>query len=79
VFLVSKVVLGEKVVLKNLKNWDEREGTVARVGPPGRGGIARVGIQFREPAPEFWSISTPPEDWNQEIDARAQLPNHPSS
>ena len=63
VMLETKVALGQKVVLMNPKSWDEREGTVAYVGAS-YAGLARVGIQFTKPAPEFWSISPPPPDWN---------------
>ena len=26
--------------------------------------LAQVGIEFKEPAPEFWPLSSPPLDWN---------------
>ncbi len=63
VVLESRVALGQKVVLMNPKTWDEREGTVAFLGPP-YAGLATVGIQFAERAPAFWAISSPPADWN---------------
>jgi hypothetical protein len=62
VVLERKVALGQKVVLLNPRNWDEREGTIAFLGPP-YAGLATVGIQFIRPAPEFWSINSPPADW----------------
>lgn len=64
IVLGAKVTLGQKVVLRNLKNRDEREGTVAFLGPP-YAGLSTVGIQFIQPSPEFWAISSPPPDWNQ--------------
>jgi PilZ domain len=75
VLLGTKVEQGEKVVVKNLTNWGEREGIVARVGAT-YAGIARVGIQFTEPAPDFWSVSSPPEDWNQMLNTRLPSSNH---
>jgi hypothetical protein len=63
VILGTKVTVGQKVALMNLKNWAEREATVAYVGPAW-GGFARVGIQFTQPAPEFWSVSSALHDWN---------------
>jgi hypothetical protein len=63
VVLENQVALGQKVVLMNPKNWDECEGTIAFLGPP-YSGFATVGIQFAQPAPEFWAISSPPADWN---------------
>lgn len=61
--LENKVALGQTIVLMNPKNWDEREATVAFLGPP-YAGLATVGVQFSRPAPEFWAIDSPPPDWN---------------
>ena len=63
VVLENRVALGQKVVLMNPKTWDEREATIAFLGPP-YAGLATVGLQFARPAPEFWAISSPPADWN---------------
>jgi hypothetical protein len=62
VVLENRVALGQKVVLMNPKNWDEREATIAFLGPP-YAGLATVGFQFVQPAPEFWAVSSPPADW----------------
>jgi hypothetical protein len=61
--LEHRVSLGQKILLMNPKNWDEREATVASLGPP-YAGLATVGFQFIRPAPEFWAVSSPPADWN---------------
>jgi len=63
VLLENRVELGQKVVLMNPKTWDEREGTIVFLGPP-YAGLATVGVEFAQPAPEFWAISSPPADWN---------------
>jgi hypothetical protein len=63
VVLEKKVRLGQKVVLMNPKNWDEREGTITFLGLC-YAGLWKVGIQFTQPSPEFWLISSPPSDWN---------------
>ena len=63
VILATRVVLGQRVVLMNPKNWGEREGIVAYLGPS-YAGLAKVAIEFTKSAPEFWSISSPPTDWN---------------
>jgi hypothetical protein len=64
VVLENRVALGQKVVLMNPKTWDERECTIAFLGPPYAPGIGTVGVRFDQPAPEFWAISSPPVDWN---------------
>jgi hypothetical protein len=60
--LGMKVAVGQSVILMNPKNWDDCEGKVAYVGAP-YAGLARVGIEFTRPAPDFWSVSSPPADW----------------
>jgi hypothetical protein len=62
VILESRVAIGQKVVLTNVKSGHEREGEVAFVGPA-YAGLTRLGIQFNRPAPEFWSLNSPPADW----------------
>ena len=63
VVLENPVALGQKVVLMNPKTWDERECTIAFLGPP-YAGLITVGVHFAQPAPEFWALSSPPADWN---------------
>jgi hypothetical protein len=62
VMLATKVTLGQRLVVMNPQNWDEREGSVSYLGPD-RAGLAQVAIEFAGSAPEFWAISTPPTDW----------------
>ena len=63
VLLASPVEVGQTVVVMDPKSWNEREGKVAYRGRP-HAGLAQVGIEFAEPAPEFWPISALPSDWN---------------
>lgn len=63
VVLASKVELGQTVKLTKTKSDDEREATVAFLGPP-YAGLSTVGLQFEKPSPEFWPVSTPPADWS---------------
>lgn len=60
--LAAQVSLGQKVLLLNPANWDEREGRVAYRGPV-YAGLAQVGIEFAQPSPDFWPIGSPPLDW----------------
>jgi hypothetical protein len=62
--LGAKVALGQKLKLTKTENSEEREATVAFLGPP-YAGLATVGVQFADPAPEFWPVIDPPANWGQ--------------
>jgi hypothetical protein len=62
VMLATKVTLGQRLIVMNPQNWDEREGRVSYLGPD-RAGLAQVAVEFMQPAPEFWPVTTPPADW----------------
>jgi uncharacterized protein YceH (UPF0502 family) len=57
--LATKVALGQMLVLMNPQNWDERHIRVARIGSFD-GNAAQVGVEFAQPAPEFWPVGAPP-------------------
>ncbi len=61
VVLAAEVAVGQRLLLMNPETRDEREGHVAYLGPP-YGGLNQVGIEFTRPSPEFWPISSPPND-----------------
>lgn len=61
--LQSKVALGQKVTLTNPENHAERCARVAYVGGD-HAGLAQVGIEFDQPAPHFWPVTSPPLNWN---------------
>lgn len=63
IHLRSEVKADQKITLTH-KGAQETEG--CRIVYVGRiqGGKAQVGIEFDKPAPKFWGISFPPEDWN---------------
>lgn len=60
--LETQVSNGQKLLLLNPANWDEREGRVAYRGRV-HAGLAQVGIEFSKPAPDFWPVSAPPSNW----------------
>jgi hypothetical protein len=62
VMLSTKVALRQKLVVINPTNSDEREGRVAYVGSS-HAGLSQVAVEFTQPAPGFWPISSPPPDW----------------
>jgi hypothetical protein len=51
--LAASVPVGQTLFLKNPRTQKELEGRVVRSGVPRRG-LAEVGVEFLEPAPEFW-------------------------
>jgi hypothetical protein len=60
--LEAEVSLGQKLVVMNPKNSDEREARVAYKGAV-HAGLAQVAVEFTRPAPEFWQMDSPPESW----------------
>jgi len=60
--LTAKVVKGQKLRLMNRATKAEQVCRVASVGSTTEG-KGQIGIEFLTPAPDFWHISFPPEDW----------------
>jgi len=56
--LATKVEKGDTLLVKNRGTRDERICKVTYLGPVEEG-KTQVGIEFREPAPEFWHIQFP--------------------
>ena len=61
------------LIIQNPENWAERRGRVRRVGLC-YAGRTEVGIEFTEPAPDFWLIPTASERMNVESEATRQAP-----
>lgn len=60
--LSTKVKLGQRLIVMNPQNWDEREARVSYLGPD-RAGLAQVAVEFLDSAPQFWLVDAPPENW----------------
>ena len=63
ILLYVKVELGQKLLLMNPTTWDEQKARVVHP-TPSSGGLTHVGIEFMSPAPGFWPINKPLDDWN---------------
>jgi hypothetical protein len=63
IFLAEKVKLGQCLTVRNIKSNDELQAEVVDVGAEHEGKV-EVGIEFLEPAPRFWRVAFPPEDWS---------------
>lgn len=62
IVLSRTVACGEELVLKNQKSQEERPCKVVFLGPADSG-KNQVGVEFTQPAPFFWHIDFPPDDW----------------
>jgi hypothetical protein len=58
--LAATMTAGQTLIIQNPENWAERGGRVTRVGR-GYAGRSEIGIEFTEPAPDFWLIRAEPE------------------
>lgn len=57
VALAAKVIVGQRLILQNPENWAERGARVTRIGCCCED-RTEVGIEFTEPAPDFWGIGS---------------------
>ena len=60
--LSMRVELGQKILVRNTETLEEQFARVVHVTPAAEG-KTEVGIEFLKPAPKFWRISFPPDDW----------------
>jgi hypothetical protein len=59
--LEAKAIQGQSLLLKSPSS-ETRSCRVVYVGPMLQG-RTQFGVEFNEPAPNFWHITFPPEDW----------------
>jgi len=62
VTLSASVRLGEKLMLRNVANYEERDCRVVYLGEK-HGGRTEVGLRFKTAAPQFWGLEDIPPDW----------------
>jgi hypothetical protein len=62
VMLAAKISQGQKLALKSATSPEKQVCTVVFVGPT-LDGKTQFGLEFTQPAPHFWQIAFPPEDW----------------
>jgi hypothetical protein len=61
--LGERVLVGQLLTVRNLNSNQQLQAAVAAAGVM-QSGKSEIGIEFLEPAPRFWRISFPPEDWS---------------
>ena len=54
---------GQQIHIINSKSTEEQSCSVVWIGKFNEG-KTEVGLEFSEPAPRFWKITFPPQDWN---------------
>jgi hypothetical protein len=64
VLLRMKLTVGQLLTLKNAKTEEEVSCRVV-YSSQNLTGKSEVGVEFIKPAPNFWRIAFPPDDWSQ--------------
>ena len=60
--LAAKVSQGQQLELKSVTNPEPQTCKVVYIGPAVQG-QTQVGVEFMKPAPLFWRVAFPPENW----------------
>ena len=60
--LSMRVTLNQKILIRHTETLEEQFVRVVHVTPVSEG-KSEVGVEFLKPAPKFWRISFPPDDW----------------
>ena len=63
ILLRKRVQVNDLLKLRNAKTQEELACRVVDLSAADQLGATNVGIEFVEPAPRFWHIAFPPEDW----------------
>jgi PilZ domain len=60
--LAAKVSQGQQLEVKSVTNPEPQVCKVVYIGPTVQG-QTQVGVEFTKPAPLFWHVAFPPENW----------------
>ena len=60
--LTMRVALNQKILIRHIETLEEQFVRVVHVTPAAEN-KSEVGVEFLKPAPKFWRISFPPDDW----------------
>lgn len=71
--LAAKVTQGQPLELKSVTNPEPQSCKVVYIGPTVQG-QTQVGIEFLKPAPHFWRVAFPPENWTPAMGDVAERP-----
>jgi hypothetical protein len=63
ILLRTAVTVGELLTVSNVMTKERRACRVVDLSSISESGIAEVGTEFVEPAPQFWRVAFPPANW----------------
>jgi hypothetical protein len=73
IMLAAKVTQGQTLELKSPTNPESQTCKVVYIGPTVQG-QTQVGVEFSKPAPHFWHVAFPPENWTPSMGDVAERP-----
>jgi len=73
IMLSAKVSQGQTLELKSPTNPESQSCKVVYIGPTVQG-QTQVGVEFSKPAPHFWHVAFPPENWTPSMGDVAERP-----
>jgi hypothetical protein len=80
--LAAKVTQNQQLELKSASNPEPQSCKVVYIGPSVQG-QTQVGVEFLKPAPHFWHVAFPPENWAPPVadegDKSTKTPAKPSA
>jgi PilZ domain-containing protein len=62
ILISMRVEVGQRILLRNSESLEEQFVRVVHV-TPAADSKSEVGVEFLKPAPKFWRIAFPPDDW----------------
>jgi PilZ domain len=75
--LAAKVTQGQQLQLTSVSNPEQQVCKVVYIGPTVQG-HTQVGVEFTKPAPHFWHVAFPPENWTPVSDDAATATKAPA-
>jgi len=63
ILLRTAVTMGELLTVRNVMTQEQRSCRVVDLSSISESGIAEVGMEFVEPAAQFWRVAFPPPNW----------------
>ena len=75
--LAARVTQNQQLELKSVSNPEPQSCKVVYIGPSVQG-QTQVGVEFLKPAPNFWHVAFPPENWAPVVDEGEKVTKTPA-